>query len=239
MGIFVGTFLFPYIWSSPDCSPVQPWRPPTSKWSLRLMWWSFFMLTTSSLRTSHWSSVGRSPAAGMGQSGHVDIDPVICSQGHHSGHLLTGRHHVSSIHLHDVCSLPQSLFPAGALPLPLRLECNRISLCVLQDHRKHSWWLQMYLFLLRFIKQLVWVRCGGRRETLFILPRLLTAKESATSKLFDWICDPLQGVTVTSSGNTELFSSWHLDNVSLELLNFLGTGKEKPQIVLVLTEWEW
>ncbi|XP_063126700.1 vacuolar protein sorting-associated protein 26C isoform X4 [Rattus norvegicus] len=53
MGIFVGTFLFPYIWSSPDCSPVQPWRPPTSKWSLRLMWWSFFMLTTSSLRTSH------------------------------------------------------------------------------------------------------------------------------------------------------------------------------------------
>lgn len=53
MGIFVGTFLFPYIWSSPDCSPVQPWRPPTSKWSLRLMWWCFFMLTTSSLRTSH------------------------------------------------------------------------------------------------------------------------------------------------------------------------------------------
>lgn len=44
---------------------------------------------------------------------------------------------------------------------------------------------------------------------------------------------------MTSSGNTELFSSGHLDNVSLELLNFLGTGKEKTQIVLVLTEWEW
>lgn len=53
------------------------------------------------------------------------------------------------------------------------------------------------------------------------LAQTLNSKESATNKLFDCVCDPLQRVTVTSSGNTELFSSWHLDNISLELLNFL------------------
>uniref|UniRef100_A0A8C6HPF1 Uncharacterized protein n=1 Tax=Mus spicilegus TaxID=10103 RepID=A0A8C6HPF1_MUSSI len=46
MGTFVGIFLSPYTGSSPDCLPVQRYRPPTSKWSLRLIWWSFFMLTT-------------------------------------------------------------------------------------------------------------------------------------------------------------------------------------------------
>lgn len=104
-------------------------------------------------------------------------------------------HHVSSIHLH-VFSWPQSLFPAGALAQPLHPECHRISSCVLQGHRKHSQWLQMRLFFLRFIKQCVCTLRFAPSETM-------EAEGNPSPSCPDGGCDPLQGMTVTSSGNTE------------------------------------
>ncbi|XP_037687524.1 vacuolar protein sorting-associated protein 26C isoform X2 [Choloepus didactylus] len=52
MGTSAGAFLCPYIWCSPDCSPAPHWRPPTSKWNLRLTSLYSFILIISSRRIS-------------------------------------------------------------------------------------------------------------------------------------------------------------------------------------------
>jgi hypothetical protein len=90
---------------------------------------------------------------GESQNGHVDIDPVICSHGDVTQTTCSQASHQQ--HTSSCLLMASKLVPCRCLTSALTSGMQQDFSCVLQDHRKRSQWLQMCLFLLRFIKQCV------------------------------------------------------------------------------------